>query len=65
MKVNGQRPMDIIDLLEKIQWAQANDLEAKAIARNAREFAVEHISESNNLIYLLYRIDEIRVVLNM
>ena len=35
-----------------LEWAKANDPKAKQIARNARNFALEHISESNNLAYL-------------
>jgi hypothetical protein len=43
---------DLGDLVQQIRWAQANDLRAKTIARNAREFALTHINESINLTYL-------------
>ncbi|MBS0605122.1 MAG: hypothetical protein JSS60_08845 [Verrucomicrobia bacterium] len=43
---------DLEDLVEKVQWAQTHDLEAKIIAANARQFALEHISEHLNLSYL-------------
>lgn len=43
---------DLSDLIEKIQWALAHDLEAKLIAENTRTFALEHISEPMNLAYL-------------
>lgn len=45
---------DLSDLLEQITWAKSHDLEAKAIAKNAREFAVSHITQEQNNLYLLH-----------
>jgi hypothetical protein len=42
------------DLIEKIQWATVHDPEAKSIARQAREFAISHITQEKNRIYLYY-----------
>lgn len=42
------------DLVEKVQWARSHDKEAEAIAKNAREFAVENLSVQDNLIYLYH-----------
>ncbi len=42
------------DLTEKLQWAGEHDEEAKAIARNAREFALNHITQEMNFAYLYY-----------
>lgn len=45
---------DLGDLLEKVQWARTNDGEARAIAKNCREFALSHITLPDNLLYLYY-----------
>jgi hypothetical protein len=42
------------DLVEKIQWAIVHDSEAKAIAHNARMFALEHLTISDHLCYLYH-----------
>jgi len=42
------------DLVEKIQWAMVHDDEAKAIARRAREFALSHITQDKNRLYLYH-----------
>lgn len=42
---------DFSDLVEKIQWAQEHDLEAKAIAQNARAFAKSHLMPEHILLY--------------
>ncbi len=42
------------DLTQKIQWAQAHDKEAEIMAHNARSFAVNNLSVSDNLIYFYH-----------
>ena len=44
------------DLLDQIKWARENDAEAKQIAKNARDFALTHITLSDDLRYLYYAI---------
>jgi hypothetical protein len=43
---------DLSDLVEKLEWAIQNELLAKTIAHNSREFALTHITHLNNLTYL-------------
>jgi hypothetical protein len=42
---------DFSDLVEKIEWAKEHDLEAKAIAENARAFAKSHLMPEHILLY--------------
>lgn len=49
---------DLEDLLEKVAWAKEHDSEAKAIAKEAREFAISHITKEQNMIYLLHALLE-------
>lgn len=51
------------DLLEKLHWAQENDIEAKTIADNARRFAKDHITIDCNLLYLYHLITRYRELL--
>jgi hypothetical protein len=43
---------DLSDLLEKIQWAQAHDEEAKLMAEEATRFVEENLSPEDTLLYL-------------
>ncbi len=43
---------DLDDLIDKIHWAEANDGEAQAIAKRARDFALGHIIKKLNMAYL-------------
>lgn len=49
---------NLADLPHKIKWAMHHDKQAKAIAGNAREFALTHITLPNSLLYLYYLICE-------
>lgn len=42
---------DLSDLMDKLDWALKNDLEAKKIANNCRKFALTHITVPEDLIY--------------
>lgn len=42
------------DLMEKLQWANEHDEEAKTIAGNARAFALNCITQEMNFVYLYY-----------
>lgn len=42
-----------LDLVEKVQWLQANDGEAEKIMRNARKFARENLMPSHTFCYYL------------
>lgn len=44
----------LTDLLDQIQWAMMHDDEAEKIAREAREFALSHITEERNRLYLYH-----------
>lgn len=48
---------DLNDLVEKVLWAQQHDKEAETIAKNAREFALSHLTISDHLIYLYFLIE--------
>jgi hypothetical protein len=45
---------DLSDLVGKIEWARSHETESQRIAKNAREFALTHITPENNLLYLYY-----------
>lgn len=45
---------DLEDLVELIQWTKDHDSEARFIASNAREFAVNNLTIENNFLYLYY-----------
>jgi hypothetical protein len=47
---------DLSDLVEKLHWAQGNDAEAKKIATNCREFALNHLTLSDQLLYLYHAV---------
>lgn len=49
---------DLDDLPAKIEWAKAHDSEAKAIARKARKFALEHLTMADHLAYLYFVINK-------
>lgn len=49
---------DLDDLVDKVRWAKGHDMEARAIARNCREFALSHLTLSDNLYYLWYVLDQ-------
>jgi hypothetical protein len=42
------------DLIEKIEWARTNDVQAKEIAARARSFALENITKEKDLLYLYH-----------
>lgn len=42
---------DLSDLLEKIKWAKAHDAEAKRIAENGRQFALDHLMPEHIMEY--------------
>jgi len=42
------------DLPEKLEWAKTHDSEAQKIGRHAREFALTHITQEKNRLYLYY-----------
>lgn len=42
---------DLGDLVEKVQWALSNDDKAHQIARNARQFANDHLLPQNIICY--------------
>jgi len=44
----------LTDLIQCLQWAMQHDHEAKTIARQAREFALSHLVQELNYIYLYY-----------
>ncbi len=48
---------DLDDLVAQIEWAKAHDSEAKAIARKARKFALEHLTIADHLAYLYFVIN--------
>ncbi len=48
---------DLEDLPAKIEWAKAHDSEAKAIARKARKFALEHLTMADHLAFLYFVIN--------
>lgn len=43
---------DLSDLMEKLTYYIQHDAEAKTIANNARHFAITHICQNENMIYL-------------
>jgi hypothetical protein len=45
---------DLSDLVEKIQWAKHNDDKARTIAKNCRNFALSHLTLSDDLLYMYY-----------
>lgn len=45
---------DLSDLIEKLQWAVEHDQESEIIARNARQFAQNYLTEDANLIYIYF-----------
>lgn len=45
---------DLSDLVEKIEWAKNNDDKARAIAKNCRNFALSHLTLSDDLLYIYY-----------
>src|SRR5579872_1240329 len=49
---------DLADLVEKVQWARDHDGEAKALAKNCREFALTHLTLPDNLLYLYWAISQ-------
>ena len=42
------------DLVERLKWAMTHDDDARKIARQAREFALSHITQEKNRLYLYY-----------
>lgn len=42
---------DLSNLVEKIQWAKQNDEAARKIARQAQQFANEHLTPDKVLCY--------------
>ena len=42
------------DLVDKLQWAMAHDLESKQIAQNGRNFAISHPTAEKDTVYLYY-----------
>jgi hypothetical protein len=42
---------DLSDILEKIHWAKANDVEARGIARRAHKFALNNLMPRHILLY--------------
>lgn len=49
---------DLDDLVEKIQWAQENDEEAKKIATNGQNFANDQISPQKIYCYHAHALNE-------
>jgi len=49
---------DLSDLLDKVRYAIANDLEAKQIGANSREFAEKHLSLHHFFEHALYVLEE-------
>ena len=49
---------DLSDLLEKIQWAQTHDTEAKQIAENATSFIKNELSAEDIFIYMTHLLKE-------
>lgn len=56
---------DLGDLIEKINWARDHDSECEAIAKNARNFAIENLTRPDLLVYwyfLLLKYSELNFV---
>ncbi len=47
---------DLVDLVEKIEWAKTHDSECEQIALNAHNFALSHLLIDDQLIYLYFLI---------
>jgi hypothetical protein len=45
---------DLSDLIEKIHWARVHDAEAATIAKRARQFALSHLLQKEQLAYLYF-----------
>jgi Glycosyl transferase family 90 len=49
---------DLQDLVERIRWAKHNDFDSYQIARNARKFALSHLTYSDHLLYLYFVLEK-------